>query len=755
MLQQPRDQGSGSSTSTAHPDDQEHDEVYFSDEEYEEPYEVEGYEDEYCDEDDYYDDEDDDQDDIYGDFSVNTKASPRAKPTTAARTTRPRPLSNVIPQDHQLEPSSFPPIPPEVLHLIFSYADLPTLYRGISRVSRQFNAIARYYIELEGTWTLGTQKEEDDLLEKLRSSSVNVLRVKLPSSRTWTTGRLRPYDRWTWAWPRFIGFITDPIHSNNRSSPNTNPSNIDRQSDPTAAISRVKRDPKQPCLLNRVRKVIIDDLALPDLLPYLHRIHSLELNIKSGRYDLDLQPILKICSSLDTLIIDGHDYAMTFIHWIKDIDINTEEWINSHITHFSLTGASFSQETMEEFLGSCPRLTFFKARNVHIRSAGASSSDPPHASNVSSLPLESLYRQASFLCPRLKDFALVPIDPFRNSFDEQLALTAELFPHTRHLDVALSLTEDWSADPVTTNFLAQLNSIAFIGAEACHDDMNNILKHCRMLTRLSAPDISYTRPEIPSSVDQGVRAALDAAEDSRHRYSTPQERKCYNWSTQVPISMVRRQKLHQRVEKRLVREEIISRRHQHLSSSWRCPRLRILELRIGTAKKEVSAEVYEDVFRFLGHACPNLEQLTLHLNTLWVGQEYQVEGTATELRTWTGRDHRTHSWNQLVKVLVWQESIQVFQKLGRLNRLERLIVHVKKVPGVLCPSDFAFLRGAGNKGREKDGMTASVFCPRLQSMRICCTTAVEFGKTREEPIRERQFVNALKTIRPEVTVSFK
>ncbi|KAF9307668.1 hypothetical protein BG003_000386, partial [Podila horticola] len=704
-MQQPCDQGSRTSTSAAYPDDHNQEGIYFSDEDYEE---------EYSDEDNCYNDEgeDVDQEDIYGDFSVNTKAPSRAKPTNSAKGTRPRPLSNVVLPHHQLEFSGVRPISPEVLHLIFSYADLPTLYRGISRVSRQFNAIARHYIELEGTWTLGTQQEEDDLLEKLRSGSVNVLNVKFPSSRTRTTGRLRPYDRGNWAWPRFIGFITDPIHGNNCSTPNTDPSDVNSLSGSIAAISLVKRDPKQPCLLNRVKKMIIDDPALRDILPYLNRIHTLELNIKSKRYDLALQPILKICSSLDTLIVHGHNYAKTFIHWIRDRDTNTNtgEWINSHITHFSLTGASLSQETMEEFLGSCPRLTFFKAIDVLIQSVGASSADPPHASNVASLPLERLYRQASFLCPRLKDFSMVPINPFRNSFDEQLALTAELFPHTQHLDVTLSLTEDWSADTVTSNFLAQLNSIAFIGKEACNEDMNSLLKHCRMLTRLSAPDVSYTRPPLkkPPSVDQGVRAALDAAEVNRHRSSTRQEQKYNSWRTQVPLSKVRHQKLHQRVEKRLIREEIISRRHQHLSSSWRCSRLRVLEMRIGTENQVVSAEEYEDVFRFLEHASANLEQLTLHLNTLWVGQEYQVETTKTELRTriehweWPNRPQRfTYSWREYVKVLVWQKGIQAFQKLGRLGRLERLIVHVKNVPGVLCQSDFAFLRGADSKGREQ------------------------------------------------------
>ncbi|KAG0015893.1 hypothetical protein BGZ81_011482, partial [Podila clonocystis] len=85
MLQQPRDQGSGPSTSTAYPDDQDHKESYFSDEEYEEPYEEEEDHEHGCYyEDDYDEDEDDDdEEDIYGDFSVNTKAHPRARLTTS------------------------------------------------------------------------------------------------------------------------------------------------------------------------------------------------------------------------------------------------------------------------------------------------------------------------------------------------------------------------------------------------------------------------------------------------------------------------------------------------------------------------------------------------------------------------------------------------------------------------------------------------------------------------------------------------
>ncbi|KFH73022.1 hypothetical protein MVEG_00247 [Podila verticillata NRRL 6337] len=762
MLQQPLDQGSRTSNSGAHPDAQGREGCDFASEEDKQAYgEEEDYE--YYDEDDYYEDEDDDLDDVYGDFSVNTKSPPRAKPKLTAGNKPIRSLSNSISQNHQHQPDStnIRPIPPEILHQIFSYVDHPTLYRGISRVSRQFNAIAKHHIELVGIWTLKTQKEEDDLLEKLRSGAVNVLKVQSSNGQAKTTGRLKPYDRWHWAWQRFVGFITDPIY-NNRTLPDTSDSDV-HLSDLTAAISTRARDPKQPCLLNRVKKVILDNAALPDLLPHLHRIHTLEFNIKGAKYDLALQPILKTCSNLDTLTIHGHSCARNFICWNKDTDTDTEAWINSHITHFSITEVTFSQETMEEFLGACPRLTFFKATDVHIRSAGVTSSDPPLAYNVPSLPIEPLYRQAAFLCPRLRDFSLTLKHPFRNCFDEQLALTAELFPYTQHLDVTLSLTKDWSADPITCSFLAQLNSIAFVGKEACNEDMDSLLRHCRRLTCLSAPEISYTRhpQKTPPNVDKGVRAALAVAEQRRHTFSTPQERKDYHWRHQIPIARDHHQKLLQRVEKKLVREEIMSRRHQHLASSWRCPRLRVLELRIGTAKQEVSAEGYEDVFRFLGHAFPNLDQLTLHLDALWVGQEIQIEHTTRELRTMTFENNfkgqlssYTRSWHEDVKTKVWQESPNALRMLGRLSRLERLIVYVNKVPGVLCPSHFAFLRGAGYRGREQDGVAEPQFCPRLQSIVISSSMTIAFGKTREELFRERQFVNALKTMRPEVTVSF-
>ncbi|KAF9372168.1 hypothetical protein CPB97_001414, partial [Podila verticillata] len=84
--------------------------------------------------------------------------------------------------------------------------------------------------------------------------------------------------------------------------------------------------------------------------------------------------------------------------------------------------------------------------------------------------------------------------------------------------------------------------------------------------------------------------------------------------------------------------------------------------------------------------------------------------------------------------------------LGELRRLERLNVEVTdKVPGVLYPSHFTFLR-ARSHGRRDGIPEEPVFCPRLQSLRIRCKQPIAFGKARGE---------ALKAMRPNVAISFE
>ncbi|KAF9347735.1 hypothetical protein BGX26_000804 [Mortierella sp. AD094] len=701
----------------------------WSDEDYQDDYEEEdckeSYEEEYDDYEQDYDDEYDDseyfEDDdgdphsgLYGDFSVSTKTLPRAGFKTSTQPTRS--LSNAIspiPQkQYHLIFKGVRPIPPEILHLIFSYTDHRTLCRSINRASRQFNAIAKHYIELEGTWTLGTQKEEDDLLEKMRSNSVNVLRIKYIPTHSRTEGRLPPFDTWEGAFKRFIDLITAPIHRNRGSSPNTNPSAVDGLADSTAGISLNEWDPKPPCLLDRVKKVIIDDPALPALLPYLHRIHTLETHDQGwrGYHDIHLLPILKACLNLDTLTIHGFHYEKLWIGWSNDdstTDAEEARPIKSRLTRFTTKyEVSMCQDTITALLGACPHLTHFKAWDVHIRGPGATSGSTLLISYVMSRPIAPVYRQAARLCPNMQSFSIKPIRPARSdTLAHRLALTAELFPRTQHMDVEFQLPDDddWSLDGRTAEFLARLTSIYFVSIPLTHSarSMDRLLRHCRKLTHLDAQTVIYSRPP-PPSLSRGFLA-------------------------------------------------------QSSSSSWRCPRLRVLKL---SMSRSTTATEDADVFRFLAHACPNLEELYLNLGTLRVGQEEMIVKTNEAHRTvkWTLiRRYKRSTYTERLKEenmsCVWQEHKNVFRMLGQLRRLEKLEVRVDTVPGVLYPSHFAFLRDSNNGRGDQD--REAVFCPRLQSMRIRSWKPIAFGKAREKPFSEGKFVNALKAIRPKMAIAFK
>jgi len=173
-----------------------------------------------------------------------------------------------------------------------------------------------------------------------------------------------------------------------------------------------------------------------------------------------------------------------------------------------------------------------------------------------------------------------------------------------------------------------------------------------------------------------------------------------------------------------------------------------------------TAEEDEDLFRFLGHACPNLLELSLYVGKLRVGQEELIVSTSRMPRTLTKTVARrklpsTYTVTEEIRTESWKEHKNLIRMLGRFMRLERLSMYVDKVPGVLYPSNFAFLWAGSHDDRGRDGAKEDVYCPRLQSMRIRCEVSISFGKAREEPLSERQFVNVLRTMRPEVAIAFK
>ncbi|KAF9315072.1 hypothetical protein BG003_003528 [Podila horticola] len=235
-------------------------------------YEIERY---------YSDNEGEYEEEIYGDCSVKVKAPRPRLGVTVKHSPNIQPYSrNMAPTapNYPRDPLQFTSItlghlPPEILYQIFSHADQAALC-NISRVSRKFNAVANRYIERQGMWTLGSQEDEDALLDKMRAGLISVLSIKYPTEQTQTQGRLEPFNTWTWAWQRFVGLITEP------------------------------------CLLYPVKKMIIDCpnmwnlTALPSLLPFMQFVHTLALKIGYNSVDIPLLPILDSCPCLDTLAIE-------------------------------------------------------------------------------------------------------------------------------------------------------------------------------------------------------------------------------------------------------------------------------------------------------------------------------------------------------------------------------------------------------------------------------------------------------------------
>ncbi|KAK3815538.1 MAG: hypothetical protein J3R72DRAFT_498201 [Linnemannia gamsii] len=673
----------------------------FQDEDNDQGY-SEGYSDsDYCD-----DDSSDLHSNLWGDFSVRAKASRSTPQFTTKRTAS----TAAYPHLNRNSPSKrIRHLPPEILHLIFSQVDNATLCQ-VSRASHQFNAITKEYFERMSAWDLGKLAEGDVLLEKMRSGSVNVLKIDCPMNWSPTTGRDQLLDTWIEAWKRFIELITEPIHNSKVPLLVANASSINHVVDATEALSLSERDSKPRCLLDRVKKVLIGDPDLPALLPYLHRIHTLEI-WDQDRYiyrDLHLQPVLKACSSLDTLIIHGCYYERLWIGW--SIDNNTppepKAWTHSLLTRISIRDVSISHDSMASLLTSCPRLTYFRVWDVHFRHPGIDSTDTAlFYVNMRSLPLNLVYRQAARLRPNLQYFSASAMRPNYSDLPlGHLVLTAELFPHLKHVNLErFTMPNDddyWCPNAVTSKFLSQLTSIEVCSAPSRVID--RILKHCRMLTCLKIR-YGYKRPPPPPS-------------------STPQS----------------------------------PHRSQDLPSfSWRCPQLRILEL--GT-RSHATVQEDEAVFRFLVHACPNLEELSLHLSTLRVGQEELIVTTREEIRTVTRTTTRRRNppstyietWTEEVKTEEWLGHKNIFCLLGRLAWLKRLNVHVEDVPGILYPSHFAFLgERRHDRNRDGDGMVEPFFCPHLQSLRIHNRNPITFGKARGEPLTEQQFSRTLKTIRPE------
>ncbi|KAG0027632.1 hypothetical protein BGZ81_005438 [Podila clonocystis] len=741
---------------------------------------------------DYYYDDDDLHSDLYGDFSLKAKAPPPLtrpgqSPAQKANSKSLKPHSTTPLSSSDRKPllehkpdTTTLTLPPEVLHLIFSYLDNTTLCHGINYVSHQFNAIAKYYIKC--TWTLGTQKEEDSLIEKLRLGKVNSLKIKYSTRPPKYSGRSQPFDEWDCAWKRFRNIITHPIEGTKGVCDEQSIMDHPTVSTKTMSISDEKN--RAPCLLQGVKKLIMDggDLwtpeYLPALLPFLRSIHTLVLKPQSWSqtlkipwqrsqiFEIPLQSVLEACPSIDTLVING---AVSLCLNNDALPTSTQDtWHTFRLTRFITTNATTTQETMETFLSACPRLVSFHAKNIHIRTPGTPRHD---LLNTPSLPITSLLLHAAFLCPNLVDISITPSScaPI-NTFESLLAKIAQLFPRTKHLDVetGVFIYPSWVPTSTVAKFLAQLTSIEFFSHSA--QGVDRLLKHTHALERLNSCSLAILwfrdikHPTVNDIADAMVEARVKRGQDPAF-YSSR-----VNSTYYCQLYIREHSKLSQQISKRLLREKKMNLRYLTLAASSRCLHLHEVELNVPAGKQE-------GVFQFLKHACPNVEHLTLHLSELKVRQAVRAMRVTHETykkteTTWRPRAPKHRRWtctylvHRPVHTDYWTTHESTLEALGGLLRLETLVLMCAKVPGVLCPKDFAFMRTEGARRGEArggsgcgieggDAVDDQVFCPRLKELRIGSSHEIHCGLSKEEPLEDKTiFVNALRSMRPGVEFRF-
>ncbi|KAG0008110.1 hypothetical protein BGZ82_004891, partial [Podila clonocystis] len=149
-------------------------------------------------------------------------------------------------------------------------------------------------------------------------------------------------------------------------------------------------------------------------------------------------------------------------------------------------------------------------------------------------------------------------------------------------------------------------------------------------------------------------------------------------------------------------------RYTSLVVSWRCQLLHKVELNVPEPGKQ------EGVFRFLRHACPNVEHLTLYLSDLKVRQAIRAVRITYEKykkteTIWRLRPPKHRGWTRIyeaqraVHAEYWTTHESTLEALGGLLRLETLVLRFAKVPGVPCPKDFAFMRTEGARRGEARG----------------------------------------------------
>lgn len=289
---------------------------------------------------------------------------------------------------------------------------------------------------------------------------------------------------------------------------------------------------------------------------------------------------------------------------------------------------------------------------------------------------------------------------------QQFNFTMELFPHAREMSLPTIMGGAWEPDRDTCLRLSRLTHLTISQSLNSMKNMDTILRCAHSLVSFIAPNVVFSERD-PLSIEDDYKRTLDIVRKKRlHK----------GWDY-LCASYARDKKVQGRIRHRLERQATAARGNLPHPSRWMCKNLKTLDISVDSPavtyynRNPLGVKKF---LAFLAKSCPRLENVTLRMTSLRLGQRTH---TQVHMKCLPPRKPATpQAWCQLAghRSCETKNSFSDFEndllvlcrgriagEAPRLVHLRQLKIVATSVPGHVCASDFDFLgKISGSGGGE-------------------------------------------------------
>ncbi|KAG0005050.1 hypothetical protein BGZ80_009251 [Entomortierella chlamydospora] len=716
-------------------------------------------------EDDYttYDlDDEHDYDDIRLAPPTQHKSKQRKSRNKKQETTRQPPFTKIVqPIIDNPRPLAFPL---EVLGLVCSHLSQSTLRANVSLVCKDWNAVSDRFIRRFGVWSALSEDYQKRLLEQMKKLDTLECWFNMDPDIPYSESVITQ-ENTRQRWRMFRDAILAPFDN-------------EFQDDISHREQRQKQQQGEhlpKCLLHNIRKLSLRGCFInySDAIVDLHRgqglkfLKSFFLEIHQGSRDFLLFPFLDDCPNLleftirvpfsstvkvltgdaDDLIPDDIPLPVNpetahFPVRPKPIIPPKEYQQRYNLRVFDIANCTIKHPVIERIVSTCPKLQVLKANDIN-KQVWIGGLGIYHSYQINH---KRLLDHAKIMCPDLKWYNVF-VRQSAPTDSEHMERVNTYFPDTRYLSISCCGYQPAMPHALIPRTL--FNQITVLEVNPNYNTsshsgiMNKILCQTPNLLHLIAPKYALLTSELYEPPEPEVVTAP--------------------WSFYIENKRARRRQ--ERMERRCQRRGALLRYQNAGSSStsnstpgsddpkvWQCRDLRSFDMGLDSAAN--SSFVFATYLE-RNRLFSNLTDLRLSMPTLKVGQrmdpphvvKQREKKAAEKLR------HRQGLEDIKTKELKTPERYpNELLHLEGLRSLEFLHVTVQRVPGMVHPSDFEFLKkqsdetvmriipretndldeteGAGstnnkstvgdeeNDDIQKSEVIAETFWPRLQAFHI-------------------------------------